>query len=645
MNKNLTSYLILLFLFISIFIHPPNFTHSSARTAYLDSNRKFDEILVKFKISDEIILIIIAQADDFDVILNYYNNLPEVEYAEPNFIYKASIIPTDTYYNKQWYLQKIKAPEAWNYIKESQNIIIAILDSGVQTDHIDLKDNIWENANEIAGNNIDDDKNGFIDDINGWDFVNNVADPSPKFKDDFSEAGILHGTIVAGIAAASGNNASGISGVTWNSRLMPIKILDDSGEGSTINVIKGIDYAILNNANIINLSFVGYGFSQGLDNAIKKAYNKGIIIVAAAGNELDRGEGYFLDTVPMYPVCNDGPNGENRVIGVAATDTLDQKAIFSSYGTKCVDISAPGLSIYSTIVFSPDHEINGNYFNKYYDGFWSGTSMATPMVSGAIALIEASNLKFNRDQVVQILLNNTDNINKLNKNYLNKLGKGRLNVYKAVFSAKNDLDRANIGLLISPMADHESIIKITDKTGEVIGQFFAYIPSFRGGVNVASGDVNGDGQDEIITGPGAGGGPHVRIFNSQGEVISQFFAYSPSFRGGADVTVGDLDGGVVNKQDEIITGPGAGGGPHVRIFNSQGEVISQFFAYSPSFRGGVNVAIGDIDKDGLGEIITGAGRGGDPHIRIFELSGSLISSFYGYEKNFNGGVNIGSIKL
>ncbi|PIV52104.1 hypothetical protein COS18_00445, partial [Candidatus Falkowbacteria bacterium CG02_land_8_20_14_3_00_36_14] len=91
--------------------------------------------------------------------------------------------------------------------------------------------------------------------------------------------------------------------------------------------------------------------------------------------------------------------------------------------------------------------------------------------------------------------------------------------------------------------------------------------------------------------------------------------------------------------------PGAGGGPHVRIFNSQGEVISQFFAYSPSFRGGVNVAIGDIDKDGLGEIITGAGRGGDPHIRIFELSGSLISSFYGYEKNFNGGVNIGSIKL
>jgi len=609
--------------------------------------RKADEILVKFKNSDKINVIKIAQPPsfaettegkgDFYEVLESYNDNPAVEYAEPNYLYRGSIIPSDTYYNNQWYLQKIKATETWNKIRESPDAVIAIIDSGVQINHPDLRDNIWRNTGEIAGNAIDDDKNGFIDDINGWDFVNNAADPNPKFEDGFTEDGILHGTVVAGVAAASGNNAAGIAGVTWKAQIMALKVLNDKGEGDTNKVIKAIDYAIQNGADIINLSFVGFGFSQALDNAIKRAYDAGIIIVAAAGNEQGEGEGYFLDEVPMYPACHDGSVGENRVIGVAATDTLDQKAAFSSYGFKCVDIAAPGISIYSTVVYSPTHYAGGKPFNKYYDGYWSGTSMAAPMVSGAVALIEQANPGFNRDQVISALLNNSDNINRLNPDYLNQLGNGRINIAKAVNYAKNKLVKKTANLLVAPYSNYVSLIRITDKDGRAEQEFFAYADNFLGGATVASGDIDGNGVEEIITGAGFGGGPHVRIFTAKGELKAQFFAYNPNFCGGVNVACGDVDG---NGVDEIITGAGFGGGPHVKIFDIYGDVKGQFFAHNKNFRGGVNVACGDVDGDGKDEIVTGAGNTGGPHVRIFKANGQVQAQFFAYHPNFRGGVKV-----
>ncbi|MCK4553726.1 S8 family serine peptidase, partial [Candidatus Parcubacteria bacterium] len=525
----------------------------------------------------------------------------------------------------------------WNEVRESPDLVIAILDSGVQINHPDLRDNIWRNINEIADNGIDDDKNGFIDDINGWDFVNNTADPNPKFEDGFTEDGILHGTVVAGVAAASGNNAAGIAGVTWRAQIMALKVLNDKGEGDTNKVIKAIDYAAQNGADIINLSFVGFGFSQSLDDAIKRAYGAGIIIVAAAGNEQGEGEGYFLDEVPMYPACHDGANGENRVIGVAATDTLDQKAVFSSYGFKCVDIAAPGISIYSTVVYSPTHYVNGKSFSKYYDGYWSGTSMAAPMVSGAVALIEQANPGFNRDQVISALLNNTDNINRLNPQFINQLGRGRLNIVRAVNYAKSKLVEKTTNLLVAPYSNYASLTKITDKDGNVEQEFFAYADNFSGGATVAAGDIDGDGIEEVITGAGFGGGPHVRIFSPEGELKGQFFAYNPNFRGGVTVAAGDIDGDGI---DEIITGAGFGGGPHVRIFDMYGDVKAQFFAYHPGFRGGVNVAAGDVNGDGKVEIVTGAGNTGGPQVRIFKANGQVQAQFFAYHPNFRGGVKV-----
>ncbi|MEK7097492.1 MAG: S8 family serine peptidase [Patescibacteria group bacterium] len=668
----------------------------SAQEASLEMVEKVpDEIIIRFKGEEGISVIRIADSDDFQEILDFYNDNEAVEYAEPNFTYESAATPSDSYFDDQWYLHRIKAVDAWDAANESPGIVIAILDSGVQTQHPDLKDNIWINEREISDNKIDDDKNGFIDDINGWDFVNNSADPSPKFKEGFTEAGIQHGTVVAGIAAASGNNAAGIAGITWKAKIMPLKILDDKGEGSTSNVIKGIDYAIANGADIINFSFVGFGYSKSLDEAVKRAYDAGVIMVAAAGNDQDGGDGYSLDSTPMYPVCYDG-NGENRVIGVAATDTLDQKASFSSHGFKCVDIAAPGLGIFSTVVYSPTNRIGDKPFNKYYDGYWAGTSMATPIVSAALALTEAINPSLSRNQAVDIILNTADNINKLNPNYLNQLGKGRINLLSAVKSASESLNDKYTKLVLSPLSGYKSYVKITDENGKINGEeFLSYGESFKGGANIGSGDIDGDGIEEIITGAGQGGGPHIRIFDASGKVKGQFFAYASNFRGGVNVACGDIDGDGAN---EIITGPGQGGGPHIRIFKPTGEVEGQFFAFDSSFRGGVRIAVanvvdevkskseiiavpgqgykpqvkifdnkstllsqfsaynenfsggmkvaaGDINNDGLAEIITGAGQGGTPHVRVFNKKGSILGSFYAFESEFSGGVNVSSINI
>src|SRR3989339_189728 len=681
---------LVLFLIFGWFLYMPGL-------ACAFSNETTNEILIKYKEKENIEVIKIKDKENYQDLLDYYNSKECVEYAEPNFIYRAAIIPSDSYFNNQWYLKKIKAPEAWNTVRESSGVVIAIIDTGVQIDHPDLRDNIWKNKKEIPDNGIDDDRNGFIDDVFGWDFVNNLADPRPKFKEGYTQDGIIHGTVVAGIAAASGNNASGITGVSWNTKIIPLKALNDKGEGDTKDIIKAIDYAILNGADIINFSFVGFGFSKSLETAIRRAYKAGVVMVAAAGNEEnEEKQGYFLDEVPMYPVCHDGNYRENMVIGVAATDALDQKAKFSGYGFKCIDISAPGVSIFSTSVYSPNQYFKEMPFDKYHDGYLSGTSMAVPMVSAAVALVETANPALSKAEVINILLDSSDNINRLNPGYLGQLGRGRLNINEAVAKAHALKTRQLNRIIAAPHGNYKSLIKIFGQSGQKDAEFTVYNEGFRGGVNVASGDVDGDGHDEIITGAGAGGGPHVKIFDSDGNLKGQFFAYREGFRGGVNVASGDVDG---DGHDEIITGAGAGGGPQVRIFRAHGDIEGQFFAYDENFRGGVRVAtIGagngtrrskediitapgagggpqikvfdnharilaqffafnqkfkggvsiaaiDINLDGTDDIITGAGSGGTPHIRVFSKRGIILGSFFGFEEGFGEGVNVGTVSI
>jgi hypothetical protein len=180
------------------------------------------------------------------------------------------------------------------------------------------------------------------------------------------------------------------------------------------------------------------------------------------------------------------------------------------------------------------------------------------------------------------------------------------------------------------------------QTGAIVASFFAYDSSFAGGVSVAVGDVNGDGRDEIITGPGIGGGPQVNVFDGSGDRLASFLAYDPSFRGGVRVAAADLDG---SGAADVVTGPGIGGGPNVRTFSlppgtGTPTQVGSFFAYAPSFTGGVYVAAGDVTGDGVGEIVTGPGAGGGPQVGVFTPDGTPVASFLAYDPSFRGGVRV-----
>jgi subtilisin family serine protease len=300
-----------------------------------------------------------------------------VAYAEPNFILHAATTPNDPSFAQEWGLNNtgqqvnftsgtpdadIDAPEAWSVSTGSSNVTVAVIDTGVDVGHADLAQNIWINQGEdcpgCRTNGVDDDGDGYVDDWRGWDFVNHDNDPT----DDNG-----HGTHVAGTIAAAGNNGIGTTGVTWNSKIMPLKFLDSSGSGSTEDAISAILYARAKGVPILNNSWGGGDFSQALQDAIEQTDESGELFVAAAGNDFTN-----TDQEPFWPSSYDTPN----ILSVGASDQFDRKAWFSNYGVRTVDLSAPGTNIYSTWR-------GGTY------RFADGTSMATPHVSGAAALAKA----------------------------------------------------------------------------------------------------------------------------------------------------------------------------------------------------------------------------------------------------------------
>jgi len=615
---------------------------------------------------------------------NYLIQQPGVAMVSPVRKYKISLTPNDTYYFEQRsYLEKIRVHEVWD--KPTNNMlrpIIAVLDTGVDINHPDLAANIWFNPWEVPDDRIDQDQNGFVDDQYGWDFIKNIPGGTPKLEEGWIELAVQHGTIVAGAAAAVGNNYQGVVGVSWHARIMPVRVLDSKGIGDTVTVAKGIDYAIKNRADIINLSFVGNLSDPILEDAIRRAYNAGILVVAAAGNE--SAVGADMDLAPQYPVCDDGPNGENYIIGVAAVDTADRLADFSNYGSKCIDVSAPGVGIYSTqYVNAAEPKLT-----KPYGGYWSGTSVAAPLVSGALALLKAAYPTYSASQLRDILIASGDQIDWLNQPlYRGKLGR-RLNLRQAFEVAQNANFSAKSPVIVAPLSGAAAYVSSYDISGEQLNQFLAYDPRFLKGVNVAAGDVDGDGQIEIVTVPRQGGGPHVRVWNLQGQLESQFMAAPENFRGGLSLAVGDITGngradivlgmglgesnivGVFNVEgyrlhqivpyaekytgginvavgdvngdgfNEIIVTPAGGSRLPMRIYKRNGELLKEFESFPFTFRGGVNVAVGDLDGDGKKEIVVGAGLGGGPQVRVFNADGKVMRQFFAYDSRFRGGVNV-----
>ncbi|MBI5370087.1 S8 family serine peptidase [Candidatus Uhrbacteria bacterium] len=647
---------------------------------------------------------------------------------------RASQTLDDPYLSEQWYLDAIHAKETQTTVFSGLPVIVAVLDAGFDLDHPDLIGQYWKNEKEIPNNGKDDDGNGFDDDVQGWDFVDSDPDPSPVLAEPFNDTVVSHGTVIAGIIAAAAYNHEGIVGMSPQAKIMPLRILNEHGAGSTFDVRQAMVYAVNNGAQVINLSFTSDQPDESLRKTMEWAVDQGIVIVTAVGNGNRN-----LNEKPTYPSCFDAHTARELVLAVAAGDRLHKKATFSNFGADCTDVVAPGTDVFSTVYQDTSKLIT----STAYASPWEGTSIAAPMVSAAVAVLKAVYPSLTPEQVMLSIKLSVDPVNESSVEARKHLGAGWLNVARA-------LEAATVFAHDRPVRSHTSIkpsgsfvvaqgrgyeprVVRVDAHGKELVSFLAYAHRFRGGVSIAVGDVTGDGVEEIITGARKGGGPQVRVFDLNGQVLSQFFADDPSDRGGILVGAADTDGDgtaeifvtpesngtgevkVFNRlgqlqgllrpfgrltgqihlafgnmdddspqelialwdhnpipavrildgngryvrefqipaflanasvasgdmsgdgKDDVVLGAPAGRGPSVQVYSALGERGVYFTAYTPGFHGGVTACVGDVDQNGRAEIYTTPGVGGGPHVRIFNQDGQAIGGFFPFDSSNRSG--------
>jgi len=366
----------------------------------------------------------VRSAMSLQELIDLYKSDPNVEYVEPNYLFHADETrPNDPFFKQMWGHSNtgqeiaggpggepgadIDALTAWDVTTGSNNIVVAVIDSGIDYTHPDLKANMWINRDEVPGDGVDNDDNGVVDDIHGYNAVNNNGDP----LDDAD-----HGTHCAGIIGAVGDNGIGIAGINWKVKLMALKFLSVSGGGRLNDVIECINYVIKMkkrgvNVRIMSNSWGGGSYSRALEDAIKAANNAGILFVAAAGNDSQD-----TDHFPHYPSSYQIEN----VISVAALDRNDNLARFSNFGAESVHLGAPGVEIYSTVR-------NSSY------RFMSGTSMATPYAAGVAALVLAREPRLSVKDLKKRLIESTTEVAALKGKTISG---GRLNAARALKAGK-----------------------------------------------------------------------------------------------------------------------------------------------------------------------------------------------------------------
>ncbi len=340
--------------------------------------------------------------------LRRYRASSQVEYAEPNYLRALARTPNDTYYRSgQWNMVKTSVDHAWDIATDATSTTVAVIDSGLDLTHPDISGNVWANPLEVPGNSTDDDANGYVDDVNGWNFAVGEGDPSDHDG---------HGTHVAGIIAAETNNGRGVAGLAggWGNdggaRLMALRVTNDEGLASDLDIAEAIAYAADNGAKVINMSLSGFELSLTLKGAVESAYHDyDVFVVAAAGNQI---EGYPFPYT-SYPAAYE------HVTAVAATDSSDRRPWWSNYG-RFVDVSAPGESIAST------------YWNLGAHAYAvaSGTSMASPHVAGEAALLRSYYPTKTGDEIRVLIQSKCRDLGPHGKDYYT--GYGRINVGQTV---------------------------------------------------------------------------------------------------------------------------------------------------------------------------------------------------------------------
>ena len=603
-----------------------------------------------------------------------------VVFLTPIFVLAKT--PNDPFFG-QWSFEDIGVYKAWDYATGSKDVVVAIIDNGFDTFHPDLVDNLWINTAEIADNKIDDDKNGFVDDVYGWNFLDNNNDPRPvvdNLTDSQKKEGVFnHATIVAGIIGAKGNNNFDGAGINWDIRLMNLKVIGNDGMGNFAPLVNAIYYAVNNGADVINISMVSEGYEQKLIDAVDYAYQHNVVVVAAAGNSMAD-----LNIKAMYPVCADQTFSKEKILGVSAIDKNHHLAIFSNIGSKCIDITAPGVNIRSALRFSPT---NGLLYSYSLANSWSGTSFSAPFISGAVALLKSVNPNLSVDQIFEALFTTAHHTpNDDEAGYANLFGVGLLQIDKAIesiLSNKTTVQPTNLPVTTKPITIYNtnSILKNTNvvlisaklgqkeilKNNKVVDLFGEFL-----GVEDTYSFVAKNGQLENATlSTGINGKKIVSFYNDKLELLKKV---TIDLSGNFDLAIGDFDN---NAEIEIFLAPRTENNTYFFIYNINGELIKNYkklfkhfgamidfhngqiaLAYNDLYKTNIeildnnfnllnsfstaNILSGqimayDLDADNKDEFILSAKAGTSAWLRVFSNFGIEAYSFRVYPIQYKNG--------
>jgi len=578
----------------------------------------------------------------------------------------------------------IGVTKAWDITVGSRDVIVAVIDNGFDAFHPDLRDNVWKNIDEFLNNGIDDDHNGYIDDVWGWNFIasqdeqgwvgNN--DPRPNvnnLESTATSAGLFnHGTFVAGLIGAVGNNGKDGAGINWRVRLMNLRIIDNNGSTANPPLSEAVRYAVNNGAHVINVSAVTSIVTDDMVDAIQYAFQHGVAVIAAAGNDHQAD----LDMNPIYPICIDAHSSEEWILGVNAVTADRRFAIFSNIGETCIDLTAPGVQINSTLRYSPQ-----NGLNERYGGNWSGTSLATPLVSGAAALIKSIQPTWGARQIYEALLSTTDRTPGTDdKTYKKLFGAGLLQIDRAVQYALDHRSSLYLGVRALWAIDtttgifqtrdvaserdeseqHVALRAIDDITTYIDtngNRVVATIGPFGSGseravrlfneqwglidewsvhlsvpARIVVGDVNDDDVIDIVVTPQQEADVLATIFTINGVFESSIRGYALS--GTIPALVHNTD----TQKPELVLAFASKGGITVRRYTATMDVSHEFLTDTLSRISGFGV--GDIDGNGREAYVLLAHDDDPPYLVYLNTDGSLKRKFLSFDGQTQGSLGM-----
>lgn len=569
----------------------------------------------------------------------------------------ASVISIDDPLRDQWAYERVKIEHAWNLATGSRDVVVAVIDNGFDRTHKDLADNVWQNVDEIPGNNRDDDNNGYIDDVWGWSFVPRFEgdpigsnNPHPQVRglsqeiiDSFTAH---HGTAVAGLIGAVGGDGLGMSGIAPRVSLMNLQLVDESGSGTFERLADAIRYAVDNGAHVINMSIVGET-KEDVREAVLYAYDHGVVLIAAAGNNYQN-----LNENPTYPVCADTGEQVQKVLGVSAIDIDRQISAFSNIGSACIDITAPGSDMTSTAVYAPAY----GFADQYLSG-WSGTSFGAPLVSGVAALIKSIRPMWSPDAVYQTLLSTISHTPGQDEfSYANLFGRGLLRADRAVRyalgrragsivhfshdsgassmqSMQDEQDEENpsaavlagtddvISYVNNNVGEHATLLRengtaTLTRYNDAWNPVYAFQFPAEGPLAFT---VLAEDEPRFVITPQYASDVLFWIYTGDGILLHERKIDTPHTGASVDHLLGR---GFVSMSSDGATGT-------VRVFTDiYGEPDTSFDILDVS--GISDVAAVDLDDDGVDEFVIGGARDESPVVYYYESTGKQLRKFFVY---------------